>query len=214
MTSDIDPVDLVDLLRAVSDRAVLGFDVDGVLAPLVGHADDARLTPGVATDLARLATTADVAIVSGRALADLEQRFGFDQRIHVIGSHGLEERDGRRLDLDDEERRLLAELDRLAAATIERAGPGAWVERKPASVVVHTRNADDRLVRPSIETLLRTVAPNGAVHVTLGHEVVELLVRPASKGLALDALRQRLGHPVLVHLGDDLTDETVFARMR
>ncbi|MGA1074706.1 MAG: trehalose-phosphatase [Ilumatobacteraceae bacterium] len=212
MTDCIDPAELVALVRSVAERAVLGFDVDGVLAPIVGHADDARLTPGVDGDLDRLAAMTEVAVVSGRSLADLEQRFGFSRRIHLIGSHGLEVRGEPRLALDDDEQQLLAELERLASVATRSAGPGAWLERKPASVVVHTRNADDQHARSSVEALLRAVSDD-AVQVTFGHEVVELFVRPASKGLALDALRHRLDRPTLVYGGDDRTDETVFAVM-
>lgn len=213
MTPDIDPVDLAALVRAVSDRAVVGFDVDGVLAPIVGHADDARLTAGAGADLARLAATVDVAVVSGRSLADLQHRFDFDPTIHLIGSHGLEVRGDPALDLSGDELTRLEHIGRLALDAADRAGPGSWVEHKPASVAVHTRNADARLARRAIDDLLQIVETDGSIPVTRGHEVVELFARPASKGRALDALRHRLGRQVLVYLGDDVTDESVFAVM-
>ena len=134
--------ELADAVRPALRTGLIGFDVDGVLAPIVEHADDARLTDGVRENLAALAERATIAIVSGRSLADLEARFAFPPGIHVIGSHGLEHRDAAGLALDPDEERTLEQLRILADKAVEATGDGAWVEHKPASVVVHTRAAD------------------------------------------------------------------------
>jgi trehalose 6-phosphate phosphatase len=52
------------------------------------------------------------------------------------------------------------------------------------------------------------------VHVTQGKEVAELVVVEASKGTALDLLRAQLGATGVLFVGDDLTDEKAFVRLR
>lgn len=209
----IGPARLADLLAPLLDRALIGFDVDGVLAPIVRHASDARLTPGVGDALARLVERTQVAIVSGRALADLERLFAFPPGAHVIGSHGLELRGAGELRLDADERRTLDRLATLGRSAVEAAGDGAWLEHKPASVVVHTRGADPALAEPAVDAVTRQAAAVDGAEVKPGHHVIELLARRANKGDALLALAHRLGRAPLVYLGDDVTDEDAFAQM-
>ena len=209
----VDPDELADELRPLLDRALLGFDVDGVLAPIVTHAADARLTPGVHAALDELARRTDVAILSGRSLGDLERLFSFPAGVHVIGSHGLEVRGLDAVALDADEQYTFDQLELLGRKAVDVAGDGAWLEYKPASVVVHTRTADPARARPAVDALARLARMVDGAQVKPGHEVVELLARSASKGQALLALAHRLARSPLVFLGDDVTDEDAFALM-
>ena len=211
--TDITPADLTALLHPLLPTALLGFDVDGVLAPLVDHADDSRLLPGVNDALAHLAARSEVAILSGRSLADLERLFAFPDGVHVIGSHGLEERGADDLALDDDEQYTFDQLEILGRKTVDAAGDGAWLEYKPASVVVHTRAADPDRAAPALEAVARLVAMIDGAEVKPGHHVLELLARSASKGATLLALAGRLDRSPLVFFGDDVTDEDAFALM-
>jgi trehalose 6-phosphate phosphatase len=49
------------------------------------------------------------------------------------------------------------------------------------------------------------------VHVTEGKEVIEMAVLDADKGTAIGVLRERAAADAVVFLGDDVTDENVFA---
>jgi trehalose 6-phosphate phosphatase len=207
------PAELVELLLPLLPTALVGFDVDGVLAPIVEHADDARLSPGVRESLADLGTRTEVAILSGRSLADLDRLFGFPDGLHVIGSHGLEERGTDGIVLDDDERYTYEQLELLGRKTVEAAGEGAWLERKPASVVIHTRSADPASAGPALTTVERLASMVDGAQIKPGHHVLELLARSASKGEALLALRDRLERSPLVFFGDDATDEDAFALM-
>ncbi|MFP5488438.1 MAG: trehalose-phosphatase [Acidimicrobiia bacterium] len=204
---------LADRLRPLLGRALVGFDVDGVLAPIVEHATEARLTPGVHDSLARLAEQTEIAILSGRSLGDLEHLFGFPDGVHVIGSHGLEIRGDDGVALDPDEQYTFDQLELLGRKAVEAAGDGAWLEYKPASVVVHTRAADPSLAEPALDAVGRLAGLVDGGQVKPGHHVVELLARSASKGEALLALAHRLGRSPLVFLGDDVTDEDAFALM-
>lgn len=192
----------------MAPTALLGFDVDGVLAPIVERAADARLSPGVLESLERLAGWARVVIVSGRSLGDLERQFAFPSGMDVVGSHGLERRGADPIELDDDERYTFDQLHLLGTKAVEAAGRGAWLEEKPASVVVHVREADPAQAERAIDAVSRLAGMISGAQVKHGHMVVELLARTASKGAAIAELR-RPGQPV-VFLGDDVTDESVF----
>ena len=82
-------------------------------------------------------------MVSGRALRDLAALSRLPSEVHLVGSHGSE------FDIGFVERlapELVAVRTRLRDALREIAAdqPGVRLERKPASVAVHTRGADPR----------------------------------------------------------------------
>ncbi len=191
---------------------LVGLDVDGVLAPIVAHADNAELLPGMREAVNALAHRVAVAVVSGRTVEDL-QRFGFPDHVEVFGLHGME-RDGERgVELGEHEQERLARLVAMASAAAEQAGEGAWVEVKPASVVLHVREAPPEDGARSAATLRADAEDVTGVHVLPGHGVVELLTRATSKARAIAELRDELAAGAVVFLGDDRTDEEVFAAL-
>lgn len=215
MTTTIDttPVELADRIRPLLPTSLLTFDVDGVLAPIVEHADEAALTPGVGERLAALATEACVAILSGRALESLERLFAFPPELHVVGSHGLEVRGAEMSSLDDDEQFVFDQLEIIATRGVEAAGDGAWLEYKPASVVLHTRSADPVLAAPAVQAVSNLASMVNGAQVKAGSSVIEMLARRASKGDALTELSATLERTPVVYFGDDITDEDAFRVM-
>ncbi len=209
----ISPDELAGLIRPHLGAALVAFDVDGVLAPLVEHADDSSLSPGTLEALSALAAETTVAILSGRALESLERLFGFPSALHVIGSHGLEIRGDDPPALDDDEQYTFDQLEIIGSRGVDAAGDGAWLEYKPASVVVHTRSADQTLAAPAVEAVTNLARMIGGAQVKPGRDVVELLARSASKGDALVGLSRRLDRRPIVYFGDDVTDEDAFRMM-
>ena len=200
---------------ATSERPVLvGLDIDGVLAPIVDHADDAVLLDGIVEPLTRLAAADGLvlAAVSGRTVESM-QTFGLPDGIRLVGSHGMEEA-GRPIDpLDATERARLDDLVALADAAAELAGDGAWVEHKAASVAVHVRQGDHASGERALERLTsETAAIDGATS-KAGSAVLELFARQASKGTAMSRLRDESGAATAVFIGDDVTDEDAFAAL-
>lgn len=213
MSAEHDAV--ADVARAITGLRrplLLVFDCDGVLAPLTDHADDSTLADGVGEDLARLAQVGDavtVAILSGRSLDGLAQ-FEFAEHIVVAGSYGGERRGVTIDELSSDERTLLDALDAIAVAAIDEAGSGAWVERKPTSVVIHVREADpDRGVR-AIEMARSAQARLVGHECHEGSNVLELMARPTDKGRGLAALRDEFEAAGTVYVGDDVPDEDAF----
>ena len=204
-----EPRDVAAIAAALEPPVLVGLDVDGVLAPIVAHADDAQLLPGMLETVAELAARTPVAIVSGRTVADLA-RFNFPDHVEMFGLHGLERRDERTVDLVDHEQARLDRLAALAADAALLAGDGAWVEWKPAGVVLHVREAHPEAAAKSADELMRKAEDITGVHVLPGHGVIELLARSTSKALAVAELQREVGGRHVVFVGDDRTDEEVF----
>src|SRR5471030_1282040 len=93
MSQPLSPSALAEIRERMREAVALSLflDFDGTLAPIVNDPGDARLAPGVRKRLEALAARNDtlVAIVSGRALADLRPRVGIASAIYA-GNHGLE----------------------------------------------------------------------------------------------------------------------------
>ncbi len=209
---DISPAELAGVVD-IAGRPLIGLDVDGVLSPIVERAHEAALLPGVGEALCRIARCAPVAVVSGRSLTDLDSLFGFPDEVEVIGSHGLERRGAVPLQLDPVEEARLDRLRELATEASRNAGSGAWVEHKPASVVLHVRGAALDRAAEAVDQLVAVAATLDGAHLKPGHAVVELMVRSTSKANAVEALRRELAVSRVVFAGDDRTDEEVFASL-
>ena len=149
-------------------------------------------------------------ILSGRSLDDLSTTFSFPETIDVYGSHGIERRGEPSHDLDADERRRFDDLHDLVARAAAMAGDGAWIERKPTSVVLHVRQADADAGREAIDWLRSAVRSVPGAAAKDGQSVIELLSRDASKATALQQERERVGAATVCFVGDDITDEEAF----
>lgn len=203
-------------------RLVLFSDFDGTLSPIVPQPDDARIDEETERILGRMAQSprVKVAVISGRALADLEHRVML-AGAYLAGSHGLEMRgptmDFVHPDAADrvEAKEALAERLRFA---LERV-PGAYVEEKPYSLACHYR-ATPRHLQGMVIGRIRRILPTDTLRwrILKGLEVIEILpVRWWTKEscarllLAHYDTLEPLGAPtVSIAIGDDATDQDLF----
>jgi trehalose 6-phosphate phosphatase len=88
------------------------------------------------------------------------------------------------------------------------------LEGKPAGIVVHVRGADPAVGERVLDAVRSGPARLPGVTATEGKAVLEMAVVQVSKGSAIDTLRERLGADAVLFVGDDVTDETAFARLR
>ena len=198
------------LERFAARRPVLvAFDFDGVLAPIVDVPSDARPLPRTARALAELAGRdgVRVALVSGRALADLRAVAGPPDDVALVASHGAEVAGAPGPDVPQDA--LDAVVARLEAVVHDH--PGTALEHKPASAVLHTRQAERDVARSAAAAAEDAVAGIEAARVLHGKEVVEVSVVDADKGTALLALADALRVHAVLYAGDDTTDEHAFA---
>lgn len=187
----------------------MAFDFDGTLAPIVMRPDAARVPLGVSRRLARLAQRLPVAIVTGRAVADVRPRLRFDARF-VVGSHGAEDV-GSPQDLHGRRASLEGLRLHLRENAYTLATQGVLVEDKGQSIALHYRAARDReAARATIERLLTPADP--AWRVFGGKLVINVMAACApDKAEAVFTLVARTGADRAFFAGDDINDEAVFA---
>lgn len=196
---------------AATPRLLVTSDFDGTLAPIVNNPADARPLPEAAAALEELAGLPDTvaALISGRALSVLRELSGLSAGVQAVGSHGAEFDTGFAHDIDTA---LLAEMVE-TLNSIAAGRPGVTVETKPASVALHVRNASDADGAAAL-ALATEAAGSWDAHTTAGKAVLEFAVIVTDKGEAIDILRNRCAATAVVFLGDDVTDEKAFRRMR
>ena len=160
----------------------------------------------------------DVAVISGRSLADLQTLLGDPGGLHLIGSHGAERRLPPGEGTSSAPGHLLTPAEAVALADLRQRVdeivarfPTVRAEPKPVGVAVHLRRADEADAREASAELARTVSVDPAVRTLHGKRVIELSVVAVDKGLALEALRNEIGATAAIFIGDDTTDEHAFA---
>jgi len=192
-------------------RPLIALDHDGTLSHIAPRPEAAVLADGASVALTRLAAHAELVIVSGRGLDDLQRRFA-RHPLTLVSEHGLRCRhpDGTTEQLTTG----LAPgvLERLRSRLREQLDgqPGWLIEDKGVSIAVHYRLVADDELHPRLDqvrAILSETADGGGGHVQVGRSVLELRPAGADKGSALRWLAARSRARPVVMLGDDATDE-------
>ena len=204
------------LVPHLSETAIL-LDVDGTLLDLMPTPREVWVPPGLSKTLNRLLvrTNGALAMVSGRSLNDIDLIFAPDQ-FPAVGGHGAE----MRLEPDIESVAAHAppldkELKRRLAA-IAKLSPGILLEDKGYSLALHYRLAPhaEKAIYAAV-SLIRADLPNAPIEVLPGKCVCEIKHSGFTKATGVRELMTRepfKGRRPLF-IGDDVTDETVFAIM-
>jgi trehalose 6-phosphate phosphatase len=122
----------------------------------------------------------------------------------VVGNHGLEPWQATEA-LERKVKRWRAILEREIGAV-----KGVEIEDKIFSLAVHYRRSREK--KKARKAIYAAVQALGNVHLIGGKLVMNVLPRGAPhKGMALLKERDRLGCDTAIYLGDDETDEDVFA---
>ncbi len=183
------------------------FDFDGTLTPLLPDPDAVLLPPRVQDQLRRLQRRAPVGIVTGRALADLRPRLGFEPD-YLVGNHGLEGLPEHQPSADWVRQVATWKVQLLSrTAAID---PAVWIEDKHYSLSLHYLHAQDAgRTEPALRGLLASLVP--APRIIPGKFLFSVLPSGAGdKGSAVLALLAQAGHQRALYVGDDVTDEDVF----
>lgn len=185
-------------------RALLAFDFDGTLAPMVDDPADARVGDHTRALLRAAALLFPCAVISGRARADLAARLARVPLLAIVGNHGAER--GTAPPPGDVRAQVQAWASALRAAV---GGDGVVVEDKGFTVAVHYRMARDAAEARSRIVQLASVLPGARVFG--GHAVVNLApVGAATKADAMASLAAQFPPWPVLFVGDDDTDEDAF----
>lgn len=192
---------------------LLGFDFDGTLAPIRTRPEEVAMAPAVAAAFAELTRRMPVAVITGRAVADVAPRLTGDPR-WVVGNHGAEGLP------DADPAQYDGQLARQAAACaawraqLDAQAPlaGVWIEDKAYTLCIHYRQAPDRdAAQRLLQMRLQGLTPTP--HIVPGKCAFNLLPEGANdKCTAMEALARAAGAEGVFFIGDDATDEAVFAR--
>ena len=197
---------MIERLASASSLLVAS-DFDGTLSELIDDVLAATPLPRSVDALSRLAGTpgTHVAIVSGRRRSDLVARFP-DKRLILIGEHGADAGGGTQADSP-----VLGGV-RGRIAELGAQVPGSVVEQKNHSVVFHYRTA--RGHESAVDEIRQMAAESPGITLLDGKNILELTDSTTDKGKAISALRLSLAAGYVLFIGDDVTDETVFATLR
>jgi trehalose 6-phosphate phosphatase len=192
------------LAQVACANVLIAFDYDGTLAPIVDDPRAARMRPRTRKLLERMARAYPCVVISGRSQEDALRLLRGIGVFEVIGNHGLEP--WRRSTVFADQVRGWAMALRGALAEAE----GIVIEDKVYSLAVHYRRA----LRPkrARSQILEAAADLDDARIVDGKCVVNLIPRSAPhKGMALEKALELLRCDAALYIGDDDTDEDIFA---
>lgn len=193
-------------------KTLFAFDFDGTLAPMVDDPERSRLPAPTARALTDLTRGFRVAVISGRARADLIERLPPDLS-YIVGNHGNEGLPDDLVALPPREQHVCADWEgQLLAGDHEDPMPvGMVIENKGETLSLHYRGCDHPLLA-SIDLSRRAHALSPTPRVIPGVLVFNLL--PPRAWTKREAFMALLAHSACTHgvfVGDDASDEQVFA---
>ncbi|HEY8259433.1 MAG TPA: bifunctional alpha,alpha-trehalose-phosphate synthase (UDP-forming)/trehalose-phosphatase [Gemmatimonadales bacterium] len=205
---------------AETDGLLLLLDYDGTLVPFAATPDLARPDPGLVTLLGSIAARPDteVHVVSGRARDALDHWLGH-LPVWLHAEHGFWSRapDSREWVPAAEpggswREPVLAILRDITART-----PGSLIETKAAAIAWHYRMSDPEIGARRANELrlhLNQVLSNQPVEIIPGHRLLEIRPYGIHKGrIVAQVSSERLANTAILAIGDDRTDEDLFAAL-
>jgi trehalose 6-phosphate synthase/phosphatase len=214
----LDEASRMELLKSYrrAKRRLLLLDYDGSLVAFALKPELAKPDPDLLALLRRLAgergTT--VVIVSGRDARTLEGWFG-DLPLGLVAEHGalLKRPGGEWTETEMLREDWKHEIRGLLQQYADRT-PGAFVEEKKYSLVWHYRKANDALAAFRAKELradLRPLVADQNLEVLEGSKLVEVRNTGVNKGRTVCRFLQESAWDFILAVGDDRTDEDVFA---
>lgn len=205
-----------------NSKILLLLDFDGTLSPIVANPHKAALPARTKHWLKSLLKQRHIktAIVTGRALPDIQKRVGLKGLIYAA-NHGLEIwADGQLL--LSKGKKFLHPIMAIEARVRQELSkvPGIIIEMKGTSLSIHYRMVKSAALQKYVITqtkrALRGQLRKNGLQLTAGKKVLE--VRPRqfwNKGKAALWIWRHLAPKALpIYVGDDTTDEDAFSALR
>ncbi len=216
LSEDIERKIVDDYLR--SDNRLLLLDYDGTLIPFAERPEKAKPDEELLEVLRGLSSDSknEVVIVSGRDRDTLDSWFG-NLNVGLVAEHGVWIKEAGKnwriieplnADWKDEIRPILEQY-------VDRT-PGSFVEEKDFSIVWHYRKVDPDLASArakELKDILLHLTANLNLEVLEGDKVIEVKSVGINKGRAVMEFVSKRRWGFILAVGDDWTDEDMFAVM-
>ncbi|HMU83382.1 MAG TPA: trehalose-phosphatase [Leptospiraceae bacterium] len=190
-----------ELSLLIARKPLIAFDFDGTLAPIVDDRDSACMRASTRRLLRRLSRCLPCVVISGRMRSDVCARLEGIPLVAIVGNHGSE------WEGDDHDHALLERVrnwKELLKGELPR--DGVSIEDKSVSLSVHTRH---NVSSPDIRRILNRLTDAKVIG---GKRVYNIVPAEAGgKGEALLRMMQECKCDCALYIGDDDTDEDVFA---
>ncbi|MBE0431989.1 trehalose-phosphatase, partial [candidate division WOR-3 bacterium] len=202
-----------------SETRLMLFDYDGTLVSFADEPDKAAPDKEIIKILKKLSANArnELVILSGRDRQTLDRWFG-DIGIGLIAEHGvwLREKNGTWSMIKPLKNDWKDQIKPVLELYVDRT-PGSLVEEKDYSLVWHYRKSDQRLgaLRASeLKERLLDITTALGLSVLEGSKVLEVKNSGINKGIAARKYINQKDWDFIIAIGDDWTDEDIFAAVR
>jgi trehalose 6-phosphate phosphatase len=198
-------------------KVAILLDVDGTILDIAPTPLEVSVPPTLRQTLQRLweRTAGALAFVSGRPVRDLDRIFS-PLRLPAVGGHGAEFRVVAQDDAAQSRRPPLDSTLRHRLAEIAKAHAGIVVEDKGYALALHYRQAPEQedYVRKTAAAICAE-SPQIQTELLPGKSMVEIKQAGFSKASGVRKLMARspFADRRPIFIGDDVTDEDVFAMM-
>lgn len=216
-TLALNPQRLKHLLATyrTANKCLILLDYDGVLSPFFSQPRLAKPSPEILTLLQQLCSLPknEVVIVSGRSLEDLKLWFG-DLPIGLVAEHGavFQDKSGQwhkpRHNTTSWKKLVRPIMEKYAMRT-----PKSIIEDKPNSLVWHYRQSppyEAQKYMVILRRVLKSVVREYGLAVYNGNKILEVKDPMISKAETVQRWLKR-SHDFILAIGDDYTDEDMFA---
>ena len=191
------------------------LDVDGTLLDTAPTPKSVIVPDSLRRSLERLHTRSGgaVAFVSGRLIANLDRLFA-PLRLPAIGGHGAQIRLSGNGRAQWRHAELIGQDCRRQVAAVAAADRRILVENKGSSLAIHYRLAPE-LEQPLVSKIAAIVTQDGELELMHGKAVIEIKSTRFTKGTAVHELMTSppFANRTPIFVGDDITDESVFATL-
>ncbi|MBN2158946.1 MAG: bifunctional alpha,alpha-trehalose-phosphate synthase (UDP-forming)/trehalose-phosphatase [Spirochaetes bacterium] len=208
---------LLDTCRGSASRLLL-LDYDGTLVPFVDKPDAAVPDHDLLKILSGLAVNNknDIAIISGRNPEFLDEYFG-GLPLTLIAEHGarIRIRGGEWRTVNTMDTHWKNEIRPILESYCDRT-PRTFIEEKEFSLAWHYRRSDSELATMRAMELkgnLLHMIANHNLGILEGNKVLEIKSLEINKGKIANFLVTAKKYDFILGLGDDVTDEDIFAAL-
>lgn len=159
-----------------------------------------------------------VVLVSGRDKEVMEKWFGHMEALRLVATHGLwhkSEKNGKwhkTMAASNRWKKSVLPIMKLYTDYM----PGAFIEEKDGSLVLHYRQCDPDMVSMKINELRETInvmIKNSTLELQEGNKILEVKDQRVNKGIAVEKVLGKNKWDFILAAGDDITDEYMFFGM-